>query len=83
MNAATSNKFSLATIRIQVRLCDYLPLRPLIAACASDLVGISTNPNPLDTPLDLSVMILAEVTSPNSVKASRNSSSASSCNRLP
>ena len=44
--------------------------KSLIAACASSSLGISTNPKPLDLPVNLSMIILALLTSPNSSKVS-------------
>src|SRR5262249_20786339 len=41
-----------------------VPLSPLMAASASDWVGISTKPNPRGSPVALSVMRLILVTSP-------------------
>jgi hypothetical protein len=40
-----------------------------MAALASSSAGISTNPNPLDRPLDWSLMIVADVTCPKFAKA--------------
>ncbi len=70
-------------LTLRVRPFMSFPLRPVIAFSASSSVGISTNANPLDSPLSWSVMILADATSPKAWKASRSSVSVTSCGRLP
>src|SRR6516225_7763142 len=51
-----------------------VPLRPLMAASASDCVGISTKPNPRSSPVALSVMRLTLETSPKPTNRSISSS---------
>src|SRR5262245_44045371 len=51
-----------------------VPLRPLIAASASDWIGISTKPNPRISPVTLSVMRLILETSPKPTNRSISSS---------
>jgi hypothetical protein len=48
------------------------PLSADIAACASASEDISTNPNPRDCPVNLSVMMRAEATEPWALKRSFN-----------
>jgi len=49
--------------------------RALIAAVAWSALGISTNPNPLERPVILSMMMLAEATSPCASNVERRSAS--------
>ena len=53
------------------------------ASEASALAGISTNPNPLDLPLNLSFIILTDVTCPKPLKACFKSSSVTMYDKLP
>src|SRR5581483_2936013 len=46
------------------RPCTSAPLKRSIAACASCVFAISTNPNPRERPVNLSVMTLADTTAP-------------------
>lgn len=59
------------------------PFSPAIAFSAHRSSGISTNPNPFESPLVLSFMIVAEVTSPNSENFSVRISSVVLKLRLP
>jgi len=56
---------------------------PPIAARASLLEGICTNPKPLDSPLTLSFTIFTDMTCPKASKAPRKSSSLTSLDKLP
>jgi hypothetical protein len=46
-----------------------------MAACASSFAGISTNPKPLDSPENLSLMMVTDATCPKVSKAWLKSSS--------
>lgn len=59
------------------------PFSPAIAFSAHRSSGISTNPNPFESPLVLSFMIVAEETSPNSENFSVRISSVVLKLRLP
>ena len=56
---------------------------PFIAARASAFAGISTNPNPLGSPLYLSLRIVADETCPKASKAFLKSSSVTPFDKLP
>src|SRR6516162_3763815 len=60
-----------------------VPLRALMAASASDWVGISTKPNPRGSPVILSVISLTLETSPKAAKWSISLSSVIIKGRLP
>ena len=60
-----------------------LPFKAWTAACASALLGISINPNPFDSPLNLSLITFAVATSPNAPNAFLRSSSVTSRDKLP
>jgi hypothetical protein len=53
------------------------------AASASAFLGISTNPNPLDLPVVLSLIIVAHANYPKLSKARRKSSTVASSDKLP
>ena len=48
---------------------------PLMAACASASVPISTKPKPFERPVSRSIMTLADVTVPNCANAACSDSS--------
>jgi hypothetical protein len=54
-----------------------------MAFSASPLDGISTNPNPFDSPLNLSIIRRTSAISPNDSKASLKSLSVTSLAKLP
>ena len=58
-----------------------LPFKSLIADSPSALAGISINPNPLGSPLNLSIIILADSTCPKASKVFCRSSSVTSRDR--
>src|SRR5262249_5194852 len=60
-----------------------VPLRALMAASASDWIGISTKPNPRASPVILSVIGLTLETSPKAAKWSISLSSVIINGRLP
>jgi hypothetical protein len=51
------------------------PFMPLMAACASASLPISTKPKPFERPVSRSIMTLALVTAPNCPKACSRSPS--------
>jgi hypothetical protein len=54
-----------------------------MAAAASESEDISTNPNPFERPVSLSVIILAESTFPNFEKSSLSASFVAENGKLP
>jgi hypothetical protein len=72
-----------ASLTLRARPFKSLPSSPEIADWASELLDISTNPNPLESPLNLSVMILTDVTCPKAPKACLKSSSVASRGKFP
>jgi ubiquinone/menaquinone biosynthesis C-methylase UbiE len=58
-------------------------LGSFVAASAAEFCDISTNAKPLDWPVNLSVIILTLLTSPNAANAVRSSSSVVLYDRLP
>src|SRR6185295_10447945 len=64
-----------ASFTVKVRPPISVPLRAIMAACASASEDISTKPKPRDWPVNLSVMIRAEATAPCFPNRSLNSCS--------